>query len=100
MKGILVLLPILCVTWGLGLLAVESETITTESETIIFAYLFTAFNSLQGVFIFLVYFVFDYEVRRYIMTHFETQNLTSGSCVLKLSSFLNLHRMSGVCIDN
>ncbi|XP_072046576.1 uncharacterized protein [Amphiura filiformis] len=55
-KGVLVLLPIFGITWTLGLIAVNSETI-------MFIYLFAIFNSLQGVFIFVVYCILNAEVR-------------------------------------
>ena len=49
------LLPILGLTWVFGLLAVNSATI-------VFQYLFTVFNSFQGLFIFLINCAFNSEV--------------------------------------
>ena len=55
LKGALVLLPILGMTWLFGMLAFNSATI-------VFQYLFVIFNSFQGLFIFLIYCVFNSEV--------------------------------------
>ncbi|XP_033120522.1 adhesion G protein-coupled receptor L3-like isoform X2 [Anneissia japonica] len=55
-KGAFILLPILGLTWLFGILSVNDNTI-------IFQYLFVIFNSLQGLSIFLVYCVFNTEVR-------------------------------------
>lgn len=44
-KGAAVLIVLLGLTWSFGLLYINKHTL-------IFAYLFTIFNSLQGVFIF------------------------------------------------
>ncbi|XP_071807318.1 uncharacterized protein [Asterias amurensis] len=51
-KGALVLMPIMGMTWLFGLLMFE-----------VFKYLFVIFNSFQGLFIFLIYCVFNSEVR-------------------------------------
>ena len=51
----LILLPVLGITWSFGLL-------TFFSSTIVFHYLFTIFNSLQGFFIFFNFCVLDSEV--------------------------------------
>ena len=51
----IVLLPILGVTWSFGLL-------TFISSTVVFHYLFTIFNSLQGFVIFFNFCIIDYEV--------------------------------------
>ena len=51
----LILLPVLGITWSFGLL-------TFISSTIVFHYLFTIFNSLQGFVIFLNFCILDSEV--------------------------------------
>ena len=51
----LILLPVLGITWSFGLL-------TFISSTIVFHYLFTIFNSLQGFVIFFNFCVLDSEV--------------------------------------
>ena len=51
----LILMPVLGITWSFGLL-------TFISSTIVFHYLFTIFNSLQGFVIFLNFCVLDAEV--------------------------------------
>lgn len=51
----MILLPVLGVTWSFGLL-------TFISSTIVFQYLFTIFNSLQGFVIFFNFCVLDSEV--------------------------------------
>ncbi|XP_033644848.1 adhesion G-protein coupled receptor D1-like isoform X2 [Asterias rubens] len=56
LKGALVLLPILGMTWLFGMLAFNSATI-------VFQYLFVIFNSFQGLFIFLIYCVFNSEMK-------------------------------------
>eukprot|EP00112_Aurelia_sp_Birch-Aquarium-sp1_P010321 Seg221.2 transcript_id=Seg221.2/GoldUCD/mRNA.D3Y31 product="Adhesion G-protein coupled receptor D1" protein_id=Seg221.2/GoldUCD/D3Y31 len=55
-KAMVILMPILGLSWIFGLLAVNESTI-------IFQYLFCIFNSLQGLFIFLVHCVGNSEVR-------------------------------------
>lgn len=57
MKGAVLLLPLLGLTWTFGLLAVNSETI-------VFQYLFTIFNSLQGCFVFIFHCIMNSEVRQ------------------------------------
>lgn len=54
-KAVLVLLPILGLTWLCGVLVPFS---------IVMAYIFVLLNSLQGLFIFLIYGVYNTEVRR------------------------------------
>ncbi|XP_033123619.1 adhesion G protein-coupled receptor L3-like [Anneissia japonica] len=55
-KGIVVLLPILGVTWVFGLFAIGSATLP-------FQYIFSILNSLQGLFIFIFYCLMNSEVR-------------------------------------
>jgi hypothetical protein len=49
-KASVILLPLLGLTWVFGLFAVNENTV-------VFAWLFTIFNSLQGVFIFILHVV-------------------------------------------
>ncbi|NXQ12121.1 AGRD2 protein, partial [Peucedramus taeniatus] len=56
-KPVLVLLPVLGLTWGCGLLVHLS---------IVWAYVFIVLNSLQGLYIFLVYAIYNSEVRNAI----------------------------------
>ncbi|XP_033114661.1 latrophilin-like protein LAT-2 [Anneissia japonica] len=55
-KGTIILLPILGLTWVFGIL-------TFNSNVIVFEYVFAIFNSLQGVFIFVFYCVLNSEVQ-------------------------------------
>ncbi|MFT7809048.1 adhesion G-protein coupled receptor D2-like [Arapaima gigas] len=57
MKAVLVLLPILGLTWLFGLLVPFS---------VMMAYIFVLLNSLQGLFIFLIYGVYNTEIRNAI----------------------------------
>ncbi|XP_071807365.1 uncharacterized protein [Asterias amurensis] len=69
-KGAVVLLPILGLTWVFGLLAVNSATI-------VFQYLFTIFNSFQGLFIFLIHCVFNSEVKAALKRKREKRKLNN-----------------------
>jgi len=55
-KAMIILMPILGLSWVFGILAVNEATI-------VFQYLFCIFNSLQGFFIFIVYVIGNSEVR-------------------------------------
>lgn len=55
-KGVMILMPLLGVSWLLGLLAVNSSTL-------VFEFLFVIINSTQGLFIFLFHCVGSSEVR-------------------------------------
>ncbi|XP_033097421.1 uncharacterized protein LOC117101551 [Anneissia japonica] len=55
-RGSFILLPILGVTWVVGPFAVDSNSL-------VLSYLFNISNSLQGLFIFIAYCLFDKEVR-------------------------------------
>ncbi|XP_030844487.1 uncharacterized protein LOC105443116 isoform X2 [Strongylocentrotus purpuratus] len=55
-KAILILLPIMGLTWAFAFLAIERASVA-------FQYIFVLLNSFQGVFIFLVHFVRNSEVR-------------------------------------
>ncbi|XP_030839721.1 cadherin EGF LAG seven-pass G-type receptor 1-like [Strongylocentrotus purpuratus] len=56
-KGAIFLLPLLGLTWAFGLMAINSDTV-------IFQYLFTIFNSLQGFFVFFFHCLMNSEVRQ------------------------------------
>ncbi|XP_070540818.1 uncharacterized protein [Ptychodera flava] len=70
-KGALVLLPILGLSWMFGLLAVNEDLIA-------FQYLFAIFNSLQGFFIFLFQCVLNGEVRAALRRAREKRALERG----------------------
>ncbi|XP_071807973.1 adhesion G-protein coupled receptor D1-like [Asterias amurensis] len=72
LKGAVVLLPILGLTWIFGLLAVNSATI-------MFQYLFTIFNSFQGLFIFLNQCAFNSEVKAAFLRIREQRKLLLGT---------------------
>ncbi|XP_077977789.1 adhesion G-protein coupled receptor D1-like [Glandiceps talaboti] len=55
LKSALLLLPLLGVTWIIGFFAVNNDTI-------VFTYIFTTLNSLQGFFLFLCYIAINSEV--------------------------------------
>ncbi|XP_052212919.1 adhesion G-protein coupled receptor D1-like [Dreissena polymorpha] len=55
-RSVFILLPVLGLTWVLGIFAVNKDTL-------VFQYLFAIFNSVQGFLIFLVQCVFDKKVR-------------------------------------
>ena len=75
----LILLPVLGITWSFGLL-------TFFSSTIIFHYLFTIFNSLQGFFIFFNFCVLDSEVG-FLVILVTTFNLDSRIVVFSVEIF-------------
>ena len=54
-RGTLILTPLLGTTWIFGLFAIGDASI-------LFQYIFVILNSMQGVFIFLIYCVFNKEV--------------------------------------
>ncbi|KAM7426751.1 hypothetical protein ABFA07_022004 [Porites harrisoni] len=70
----LILLPVLGITWSFGLL-------TFISSTIVFHYLFTIFNSLQGFVIFFNFCVLDSEVRARVVGALCKKKHTSAGCV-------------------
>ncbi|KAH3822906.1 hypothetical protein DPMN_124700 [Dreissena polymorpha] len=55
-RSVFILIPVLGLTWVLGMFAVNKDTL-------IFHYFFAIFNSAQGLLIFLVQCVFDKKVR-------------------------------------
>ncbi|KAF7703631.1 adhesion G-protein coupled receptor D2 isoform X2 [Silurus meridionalis] len=87
-KAVLVLLPILGLTWLCGLLVPFS---------IIMAYLFILLNSLQGLFIFLIYGVYNTEIRSTVNRMKErrkAQNFSNCSSSRPSSSTTNSQRGS------
>lgn len=58
LKAAVVLLPLLGLTWTLGFLSVENK------EALVFTYLFTLFNSLQGVFFFIFHCLLSVDVQK------------------------------------
>ena len=56
LKGTVILTPLLGTTWLFGLFAFNDSTI-------VFQYLFVIFNSLQGVFMFVIYCLLNEEVQ-------------------------------------
>ncbi|XP_072033917.1 adhesion G protein-coupled receptor L2-like [Amphiura filiformis] len=79
LKGAVLLLPLLGITWLFGVISVNAHTV-------VFLYLFAIFNSLQGVFIFLLYCVFNAEVRRAMNRQQEKRALTRGEMISTLDS--------------
>uniref|UniRef100_UPI0037E959B4 cadherin EGF LAG seven-pass G-type receptor 1-like n=1 Tax=Semicossyphus pulcher TaxID=241346 RepID=UPI0037E959B4 len=60
------LLVLICATWLLGLMAVNSDVMT-------FHYLFAVFSCLQGIFIFFFHVIFNKEVRKNLKNFFTGQ---------------------------
>nr|XP_006821230.1 PREDICTED: probable G-protein coupled receptor 133-like [Saccoglossus kowalevskii] len=77
-KGALVLLPLLGLTWVFGLFAVDEGSL-------VFQYLFAIFNSLQGFFIFLFQCAFNSEVRAAYQRKKEKRALARGEFVTSTS---------------
>ncbi|XP_055955105.1 adhesion G protein-coupled receptor L3 [Patella vulgata] len=61
-RSICVLLPVMGVSWGFGILAVNEEWI-------LFDYIFTILNTLQGLFIFIFHCVLNKKVREGLAIH-------------------------------
>ncbi|XP_076845169.1 adhesion G-protein coupled receptor D1 isoform X2 [Brachyhypopomus gauderio] len=71
-KAVAVLLPILGISWIFGVLAVNDHSL-------LFQYMFAAFNSLQGFFIFLFHCLLNSEVRAAFKHKTKVWTLTSSS---------------------
>uniref|UniRef100_A0AAR2KWN9 Adhesion G protein-coupled receptor D1 n=1 Tax=Pygocentrus nattereri TaxID=42514 RepID=A0AAR2KWN9_PYGNA len=71
-KAVAVLLPILGISWIFGVLAVNDHSL-------LFQYMFAAFNSLQGFFIFLFHCLLNSEVRAAFKHKTKVWSLTSSS---------------------
>ncbi|XP_051508987.1 adhesion G-protein coupled receptor D1-like [Myxocyprinus asiaticus] len=72
MKAVAVLLPILGISWIFGVLAVNDHSL-------LFQYMFSVFNSLQGFFIFLFHCLLNSEVRAAFKHKTKVWTLTSSS---------------------
>ncbi|XP_072041836.1 uncharacterized protein [Amphiura filiformis] len=70
-KGALILTPLLGTTWLFGLLAIDKAAIA-------FQYLFILCNSLQGLFIFLIYCVMNKEVQNVVRKSLENSRFFEG----------------------
>ncbi|XP_022089653.1 adhesion G protein-coupled receptor L3-like [Acanthaster planci] len=92
-KGALTLLPLLGLTWVFGLLAVNSATI-------LFQYLFTIFNSFQGLFIFLINCVFNSEVKTAFVRKREKQKLAHERDTLEHSMSFVYSSKKATSADN
>lgn len=68
LKATIVLLPLLGLTWTFGFLSVTSK------ETLVFTYLFTFFNSLQGVFFFVFHCLLSVDVQNAYERHNRRKN--------------------------
>ncbi|RDD44468.1 Adhesion G-protein coupled receptor D1 [Trichoplax sp. H2] len=69
-RAIILLMPLLGLTWTFGLLA-------ADDNTVFFAYLFVILNGLQGVFIFISQCVYNSEVRNGFRRFMNRYGLTS-----------------------
>ncbi|XP_065915770.1 adhesion G-protein coupled receptor D1-like [Dysidea avara] len=63
LRATLILLPLLGITWVIGILAVNEESI-------VFAWIFTVLNSLQGVFIFVLHVLRNGKIKDKIKSYF------------------------------
>ncbi|XP_065676288.1 adhesion G-protein coupled receptor G4 isoform X6 [Hydra vulgaris] len=79
LKGMVILLPILGITWTFGIFAVNSNAI-------VYQYIFTLSSSVQGVFIFLLHCIGNTEVRSALKRLHE--NRLQNKTVKKKLSFL------------
>ncbi|XP_034530111.1 cadherin EGF LAG seven-pass G-type receptor 1 [Notolabrus celidotus] len=75
------LLVLICATWLLGLMAVNSDVMT-------FHYLFAVFSCLQGVFIFFFHVIFNKEVRRNLKNFFTGKKSTPDESSTTRASLL------------
>lgn len=80
LKAAAVLLPILGLTWILGFFSVDSK------ETLIFTYLFTFLNSLQGVFFFLFHCLMSTDVKTAFERRSQRKSRSSLSATLGKSN--------------
>ncbi|XP_012683935.2 adhesion G-protein coupled receptor D1 isoform X2 [Clupea harengus] len=71
-KAVAVLLPILGISWIFGVLAINDQSL-------LFQYMFSVFNSLQGFFIFLFHCLLNSEVRAAFKHKTKVWSLTSSS---------------------
>jgi hypothetical protein len=84
-KASVILLPLLGLTWVFGLFAVNENTV-------VFAWLFTIFNSLQGLFIFIFHVIRNDKVwgmvkKRYATYSTSRASKSTGSTGIKSSKY-------------
>ncbi|XP_071126473.1 latrophilin-like protein LAT-2 [Mytilus edulis] len=70
LKAAAILLPLLGVTWTLGFFSVN------DRETVVFTYLFTTFNSLQGVFFFIFHCLLNTDVKSAFERRSQRRSMT------------------------
>ncbi|XP_052282368.1 adhesion G-protein coupled receptor D1-like isoform X2 [Dreissena polymorpha] len=97
LKAAAVLLPVLGLTWALGFLSI------TNKETLIFTYLFTILNSLQGVFFCVFHCLLSSDVRKAYTRRSErlsqkrlTTTSLSGRATMRRSSELDSYSKASV----
>ncbi|XP_065905004.1 uncharacterized protein [Dysidea avara] len=83
-KAVVVLLPLLGLTWIIGILAVNNDTVA-------FAWIFAILNSLQGVFIFIFHVVRNKQVAKEFK---EQYNFQRGSTLYNFSRRMRSERRS------
>ncbi|GCC32012.1 hypothetical protein chiPu_0010472 [Chiloscyllium punctatum] len=88
-KAVLVLLPILGLTWLSGVLVPLS---------VVMAYIFVILNSLQGLFIFLIYGVYNTELQFGIVCQSVLEVLEWLSCLLHGKQKMEKRSMSNICV--
>ncbi|XP_062586446.1 adhesion G protein-coupled receptor L4-like [Saccostrea cucullata] len=80
LKAAAVLLPILGLTWTLGFFSIDSK------DTLVFTYLFTFLNSLQGVFFFLFHCLMSTDVKTAFERRSQRKSRSSLSATLGKSN--------------
>nr|XP_006004060.2 PREDICTED: cadherin EGF LAG seven-pass G-type receptor 1 [Latimeria chalumnae] len=81
LKTAFLLLALICTTWLLGLMAVNSDVMT-------FHYLFAIFSCLQGLFIFFFHCIFNKDVRNYMKNVFTGKKVPTDESVMTRTSLL------------
>ncbi|XP_070569093.1 adhesion G-protein coupled receptor D1-like [Ptychodera flava] len=84
-RSTLMLLPLLGLTWLLGFLAVNNDTI-------VFLYLFTILNSLQGLFIFIFHILLNTEMRNAIKRKKHIREMTRMEFISSTAGMSTSHR--------
>ncbi|KAL5012730.1 hypothetical protein ScPMuIL_011281 [Solemya velum] len=84
LKAVAVLLPLLGLTWVFGFLSVNNK------ETLIFTYLFTFFNSFQGLMFFLFHCLLSVDVQK----AFETRSARRSHLNITRSSLPSIRKKS------
>lgn len=72
-KGAVVLVVLLGLTWAFGLLYINEQSV-------VMAYVFTIFNSTQGIFIFLFHCLMNEKVGQFISATRYTRTMTRSRC--------------------